>query len=272
MNFKTQMNNKLVSIIVPAYNGEKFLIKCIDSLLNQTYNSIEIIVIYDPSEDKTLDLLKKYGNKINLVQNTIKTSPGDARNIGLNIAKGEYIAFCDVDDFYSHDKIEKQVSILEIKGDVGLVYSDFFLIDSDGNIIETIKTLDWDHKKWISKRYIALSSILLRKSLVMISGYFDPKFHSSEDFDFLLRLSKITQFERLPESLMYRRIHENNLSKKFPLKSKITQLQIYFKHKMYFTGVFNFIIGLIISPIFYVVIRYPSLYHFCRVHMFKRKR
>ena len=150
------------------------------------------------------------------------------------------------------------------------MYCDFFLIDSDDCIIEKITTLDWNLEKWVHKRYIALSSIVFKKELINQSGYFDERFHSSEDFDFLMRLSKVTMFERVPKFLMFHRIHENNLSQRLPIKSKITQLQIYFKHGMYSIGVFKFITGLIFSPIFYLIIKCPPLYHFIRKYILRR--
>ena len=99
---------KKVSIIVPVYNGQDFINKCLNSLINQTYINVEIIVINDCSTDNSLDLLKKYNDKIILI-NKENSSVSDSRNLGLKKASGDYIMFCDIDDWYEKVTVEKAV-------------------------------------------------------------------------------------------------------------------------------------------------------------------
>ena len=93
------------SIIIPVYNSEKYLKKCIDSVLNQSYDDYEIIAINDKSNDNSEKILKEYGNKINLhnVKEKNGVGPSHARNIGIKMAKGDYILFLDSDDYYKKD-------------------------------------------------------------------------------------------------------------------------------------------------------------------------
>jgi len=108
----------IVSVIVPAYNAEKTIKKCIDSLLNQTLKEIEVIVINDCSQDNTLKELKKYSNKIILIDNEKNSGPAASRNKGLNIARGKYIGFVDSDDYVDETMYEKMSSFMSDEVDL----------------------------------------------------------------------------------------------------------------------------------------------------------
>lgn len=114
------MNQPLVSIIVPAYNVERYIEECIDSLLNQTYKNIEIIVLDDASTDATLYLLKQYEGQIQLIENELNQGQGARRNQGIKLAKGDYIYFVDSDDWIESKTIEELVN-QAVKTDADLV-------------------------------------------------------------------------------------------------------------------------------------------------------
>ena len=103
-------NNELISVIVPCYNVEKYVEKCIDSIENQTYRNIEIIAIDDKSTDNTFNILKELENKyknLQVYQNEINSGLATTRNNGLTKIKGEYVGFIDSDDMISDDYIER---------------------------------------------------------------------------------------------------------------------------------------------------------------------
>lgn len=108
---------KLVSIIVPIYNSEKTIKKCLDSVLVQTYRNIEIICVNDGSTDNSLNLLKEYSKKDNRIKVIVKSNGGvsSARNVGIKSAKGEYISFADSDDWLEKNMIEELVNVMESK-------------------------------------------------------------------------------------------------------------------------------------------------------------
>lgn len=110
------MEKVLISIIIPCYNCEKWIGRCLDSILNQTYNNIEIICVNDKSSDSTLDLLSKYADNyscIKIVNNRINLGPANSRNIAIKQALGEYLCFCDSDDWYERDYLEKLLLSIE---------------------------------------------------------------------------------------------------------------------------------------------------------------
>ncbi len=115
------MKNKLVSIIIPLYNNEKFIGKCLYSAINQLYENIEIIVVNDGSTDKSESIVKKYmkdDDRIKLISKE-NTGVSDTRNIGLDNAHGEYICFSDADDILSKDYVSYMVSLIEnTEGDI----------------------------------------------------------------------------------------------------------------------------------------------------------
>jgi len=112
------MEKKLLSIIVPVYNAEKYLKKCVDSLLGQTYRSLEVILVNDGSKDASLDLCYAFAREDNRVKVFDKPNGGaaSARNLGLEKASGDYIGFCDADDFFDTDAFETLIGVMEENG------------------------------------------------------------------------------------------------------------------------------------------------------------
>ena len=103
------MDNPKVSIIIPVYNVEKYLKKCLDSVVNQTLKDIEIIVVNDGSPDNSQKIIDEYAKKYSQIASYTKENGGlsDARNYGIKKSKGKYLAFIDSDDFIDHDMIKK---------------------------------------------------------------------------------------------------------------------------------------------------------------------
>ena len=127
------MINKKVSIIVPVYNSEKTILRCLDSILNQTYKNIEIIIVDDGSTDNSYNLIKSRLNNDHRIKLIKKENTGvsDSRNNGLEITTGEYVTFIDSDDWIELNLIEKMVEVLE-KENVDIVCCNYYLNYEDG--------------------------------------------------------------------------------------------------------------------------------------------
>ena len=137
------MNNNLISIVVPIYNVEKYLKQCIDSVINQTYKNLEIILVDDGSTDSCAYICDEYTKKDERIKVIHKKNGGlsDARNVGLDIAKGEYVSFIDSDDYISEDFIEKMYNAL-IDNNAEISQCNLVKVNDNAEILEKIGYID----------------------------------------------------------------------------------------------------------------------------------
>lgn len=251
--------NQFVSIIVPAYKADNYLKECLDSLSNQTYPSIEVIVVYEEHDLATKFILKEYENddRFKLISEEKNLGAAHTRNLAIKYSTGEYIAFCDADDTFRPEKIEEQMKLMD--DEFGLIYSDFSLIDNTGNLVDNIKTPEWNFDKWIHSWYICFSTVLVKREFLEAVGLLDENLTSNEDFDLLIKLSKQTNFKRTPKLLAYRRIHSSNMSKN--RKTMIVRYHIYRRYNYNFLAVYSIIHGFFYSTIFFFIVERPFLYN-----------
>ena len=117
---------KKVSVIIPVHNSEKYILECLNSVINQTYKNLEIIVIDDKSTDNSVDLIKSINDpRIKLIQLKENVGAGVARNKGIEISTGDYICFLDSDDYWKLKKIEKQMNFIK---DKPFIYSEYLYL------------------------------------------------------------------------------------------------------------------------------------------------
>jgi glycosyltransferase involved in cell wall biosynthesis len=201
-----------VSIIIPTYNREEYIVDAIESLLSQTFRDFEIIVIDDGSTDNTKQVLSKYGDKIRYIYQ-VNSERAVARNKGIEASKGEYIAFLDSDDLCMSNRLVEQVNVLDSKPDVGLVYANAIYVDYAKNIVID-KTAYIQRPSGFIFRYIVLakdifspSQVLVRRSCFNKVGYFDHSTIPAEDWDMWLRIAKVYKVEHIPRPLVKYRLH-----------------------------------------------------------------
>ena len=130
------MIDTLVSVIIPTFNCCRYIEDAVESVLNQTCRPFEIIVVDDGSTDDTGSKLKKYKDRVRVVTQENQGS-SKARNVGLALSRGDYVAFLDADDRWGPEKLEWQLACFRELGDVGMVFTDFSAIDPDGGIVAT---------------------------------------------------------------------------------------------------------------------------------------
>lgn len=127
------MNEDLVSVIMPAFNSERYIVESIESILNQTYRNIELLITDDGSEDNTISIIKSYAQKDSRVKAFFlkgNTGAGSARNNSIKHAKGRYIAFCDSDDVWLPEKLEKQIRFMQEKN-CCFAFASYYVFDSE---------------------------------------------------------------------------------------------------------------------------------------------
>jgi glycosyltransferase involved in cell wall biosynthesis len=208
--------NQQVSTIIPVYNGEKFIAQTIDSVLTQTYASIELIVVNDGSTDSTSDVLKKYEGRI-ICFDQVNSGGGAARNAGLAVARGKYVAFLDADDQWVPEKIEKQVCVMEANPHLGFVCSGSYVVDAADNILgewcRRPKNLQETFEALYDRNFVLNLTVMARRDCLMEVGGSDPALRISFDYDLWLRLAKKFPFKYLCEPLARYRVHSAGLSR-----------------------------------------------------------
>ncbi|MGD1816178.1 MAG: glycosyltransferase family 2 protein [Pleomorphochaeta sp.] len=187
-------DNKTVSVIIPVYNCEEYIEQTIKSVINQTYQNLEIVLIDDCSTDNSFDIInkiqKQYSNKIVLKKQEINMGVAVARNTALNLAKGRYVAFLDSDDLWYSTKIEKQVSLLENNDQVPMCFTAIHMIDEKGNKIKGKRkvALKIGYKRLLHNTMIATSSVMINRNVVFRVEM--PNRKSAEDYSLWLEITK----------------------------------------------------------------------------------
>ena len=200
-----EKSNPLVSIVIPVHNGEKYIKESIDSCLNQTYKNIEIIVVDDKSEDKTLEILKEYGQKLTVIPVEKQNGLGNVINIGIRESKGKYIARMDADDIMYPTRIEKQVQYLESNPNCVAIGGQIDIIDENSNITShreyAIEDRDIKKNRFLFQPF-AHPAVTLRKSTVEEISLYPEDMWKVEDVKFFLILSTKGEYHNLEDTVL----------------------------------------------------------------------
>lgn len=211
------MEMKKVSIIIPNYNYARYLSDAIESALNQSYKPIEVIVVNNGSTDNSLEILKHFENRIRVIDQANLGQSG-ARNSGLNHAQGDYIAFLDADDYWHPEKIEKQVKLL--RDNTRLVYCGIERFSTaKRKITSKVKPIFRGNcsEYFLTEPAVSIvlsgeSTAIFSRTLINQVGNFDGNLNSVAGWDFFRRCSRFSDFDFVPESLTYYRVHNANMS------------------------------------------------------------
>ena len=214
-NTKYSINLPLVSVIVPAYNAESFIAQTLDSIISQTYQNIEILVVDDGSQDRTPEIVESFAQRDQRLTLLRQANAGvaAARNLAIEKSSGEYIAPIDADDIWYPQKLEKQVECM-LKGgpSVGLVYAWSVIIDENNSILKKlISYLEPEgdvYTALVYANFVGNASVPLirRTCLERVGGYNcqlrSQKAQGCEDWDICLRIAEFYQLRVVPEYLI----------------------------------------------------------------------
>jgi teichuronic acid biosynthesis glycosyltransferase TuaG len=211
-----------VSVIIPTYNRPRWLPETIESVLDQTYSYMEIIVVNDGSTDNTEEVLEPYIDKIKYIYKE-NGGPGSAVNAGIMAATGKYIARLDDDDLFLPEKVELQVRMFQQRPELGLVATDNHIIDAEGGIVETRRVLDFSkHGALVTLLQHCIFSqptVMVRKECHDKVGLYRNTY--AQDYDMWLRIARAYPVGVIHSPLaMYRR-HGSNRSGRLS-SSKVT--------------------------------------------------
>lgn len=221
------MDHPLVSVIIPVFNGEKYIRCALDSVFKQDYQPIEIIVIDDGSSDETLEILRGLGSEIRIYQQPNKGSAA-ARNLGIRMAKGSYIAFLDADDYWFPGKISAQMKALQATG-CKMAFSRFLFWnvsdrnrwpDPDSVLFqdpagpEELSRVEprWVYADLLLDCLVWTSTVLVHKDELIRIGGFNEQLRKGQDYDLWLRLSRTVQMASLGQVTALYRIHVESIT------------------------------------------------------------
>lgn len=239
--------NPTVTVLMPVYNGSQFLRQAIQSVLNQTYNDFEFLIIDDASTDDSLKIIKVFDDiRIKLIENYHNLGQTSSLNKGLKLAKGKYIARLDQDDICLARRLEKQVEFLNNNQEVAVVGSHYMSIDENGHYLHELK---WPVGSLSNLLYILTGHnpvghpcVMYRKKVIKEVGYYREEYSKSEDADLWFRIyHNGYRCDNIPQILTYYREHSKQGSTVFK------DLQ----HKNHNLAFFDFYTGLIKKEIGY---------------------
>lgn len=209
-----------VSIIIPTYNSAKYVTDAVDSVLDQSFSDLEVLVIDDGSTDDTESVMGRYTASVRYIRQQNR-GVAAARNRGITESRGRYVAFLDADDTWLPDKLERQIAALTTHPDHQFCYTAFTLVTSDFEPLATVRS---------NRHGPALEDLLLRgnvvgsictvlceRSLFETSGGFDPDLSQCADWDMWVRLAALTEFLYLDRPTVTYRQHGSNMSRNAPL-------------------------------------------------------
>lgn len=226
------MESPLVSIIMPAWNAEKFISHAIESMLNQTLNDFEFIIIDDFSTDGTKKIIKEYqkqDSRIKIISNKSNVKLAKSLNIGIQSAKGKYIARMDADDDSLPERLELQVNYMNAHPEVGIVGGSMNIIDVNGRKIGTREyPLDDQAIRTKLFRFSPFSHplVMMQKEALTHVGLYDPAWNPAEDYELYFRIGNKYKFGNLKDYLLNYRILSSSMTSTSILKMEKRTLEI----------------------------------------------
>jgi glycosyltransferase involved in cell wall biosynthesis len=242
---KNQKNNPLVSVLIPTYNSELYIKETLESILNQTYKNLEIVVIDDASIDNTINIVKRYEDKrIRLFINDKNLGISKNMNKGIKLSHGKYLAIMDADDWSYPYRIEEEVKLMEENPKVVLCSGYMDICDENLNIKNrrTYPLTDEEIRRAIV-RYDPIShpASMWRMSELLKTGLYSKNFPICRDYDLIVRISEFGKYQNIPKPLIKYRVRKDSETGK-----RIRQTQwysFYIQMKAVFEYGFRFTFG-----------------------------
>jgi len=212
------IHHPIVSVIIPTYNRAHLIDKAINSVLSQTYQDYEIIIVDDASTDNTKEVVKDFtDSRISYIFHTNNLDISAARNSGIKASQGKYIALLDSDDEWLPEKLDKQINKFEKESlKIGVIYTGSYYIDEKGNQIRKVHVPikeGYIYEDLLrAGGYLCLSSTLIKRECFKKVGLFDENLPPCEDLDMWIRIAKYYKFSYIKDLLVATRIHNNQIT------------------------------------------------------------
>jgi glycosyltransferase involved in cell wall biosynthesis len=205
-----------VTVLMPVYNAQRYLREAIVSILGQTYQDFEFLIVNDGSTDNSESIIRGFDDvRIRLINNKQNEGLPKTLNRGIRRSRGEYIVRMDADDVSYQNRIEKLVSFMDNHADVDICGSAVTILDGEKKRLAVYPLDDLSLKKRLKHKtpFAHPSIIIRRQSLIKNKLYFDPKFRYAEDYEFFARGSSLLKYANLSQALLYYRWHSSQRQK-----------------------------------------------------------
>jgi glycosyltransferase involved in cell wall biosynthesis len=210
-----------VSVVIPTYNGAKYIRESVESVLRQEYRDREIIVVDDGSTDGTRQLLEPYMRE-RAIRYLFQENggPARARNTGIRAAQGRYLAFLDADDVWLPEKLALQMELLKRRPECLAVHTDLEVRDAGGGVLKNALYANAAREGWLfddillCRSWIFLSTVLVARTVIDNVGLFSETLPTAEDTNLLLRIARTYWFAFVGRVLVQRRSHGENMTEK----------------------------------------------------------
>jgi glycosyltransferase involved in cell wall biosynthesis len=231
----TDVKNPKASVVMSVHNEERYVSKAIRSILEQTFDDFEFIIIDDDSTDGTTEILSNYQQKdarIRVLRHQSKKGLAQSLNEGIRIAQGRYIARMDADDISLPTRLEKQVAFLDMHPEVGLVGTLCYEVDENDVIVRrwSLPSSTSDVRKaLLDLNPLVHTSVMIRKEVFAEIGYYDETLQYSQDYELWLRIARKYEIANLPEPLVMLRVDLEKAMRK-DAKARKHSLYVRFMH------------------------------------------
>lgn len=213
-----------VTVLMAVYNGEKYLRKAIESILNQSFTDFEFLIVNDGSTDDSGEIFRTYTDaRIRILTNDNNIGLAGSLNRGLKAARGEYVARIDADDVALSQRLDAQNSFLDANPDIILVGSGYEIIDETGKVLETVEVLGHPLaiRFWLLfDNPICHSSVMFRRSAALEAKGYAEGVQVGQDFAFWNRLACVGNITQINRPLVKLRLHEESISRSAPINTK----------------------------------------------------
>jgi len=240
--------NYLISVVMPAYNAEKYINQAVRSVLGQTYSNIELIIIDDSSKDNTFEIMRGYADsdtRVRIYRNSKNCGVSYTRNFGVSVSNGDWIAFIDSDDVWTKEKLEKQLAYINCNPEAKIIFTGSSFIDENdqpiGNGYCLMVPDKINFRELLKQNLISCSSVLVRKECLQKFKMMNDDIH--EDFAVWLRILKDEGYAiGINEPLLRYRMSGNSKS-----SNKLKAVKMTF-------GVYRFVGLSVFASLYYLVI------------------
>lgn len=256
----------LVSVLMATHNGSRFITEAIDSVISQSYQNLELIIIDDASSDGVEKIVESYGDRrIKLVSNQERLGLTKSLNKGIELSRGEYIARIDDDDIWASDqKLSRQVALMQAHPQVAVCGTQNQVINEDGQAMYKWHVALEDaqiRRLMLRRNQMVHSGVLIRRRALEEAGKYDERLRYAQDYELWMRLGLKYRFANLPDVFIKQRVNSRGVTSQNNMRQFLIFLRTAWRYRHDYPGFWlngttygqEFLVNLLPKPVFYKI-------------------